>query len=330
MVNLARAERTVAIVPAALDVDPYLLNVPNGSIDVRTGTLRPHDPNDLITKIANVSFDPDAEAEFFDAFLTHILPAASVRDFVQVLFGSGLVGLPLERLLPIPYGTGANGKSTLLELLLRMLGDYATSCDPDLLIGSIERGGNTPALADLHGVRLVIGSETSKGCKLNTSRVKHITGNDTIRACRKYEHPFEFQPSHTLVVATNHRPKVTDGGDAIWARLRLIPFNVKIENPVPRPAIDERLDVDASGILNWLMAGCRTYLDHGVPPHPTKSAKRPTSTPRTRTRSASSSATGAPRGPPRRWEARRCTTPTSSGQTTVENESSRKRNSTTH
>lgn len=268
MLALAQSEPGIPVAPELLDADPYLLNTPSGTVDLRTGQLRAHDQADLITKMAPIAYDQDADAPFYAAFLDRIF--ADDHDlvhFVQRVAGLSILGTTSERILPICHGAGANGKSTLLELWSRILGDYADQADADtLLLAKRQQGGNTPELADLHGKRLVITSETTEGRKLDVARVKAITGGDTIKACRKFEHPFSFVPSHTVWLATNHRPRITDDGDAIWDRVHLIPFTVTFppDQRVPRVELDARLDEEAAGVLAWLVEGAVNYHRGGV------------------------------------------------------------------
>jgi putative DNA primase/helicase len=268
MLSMAESEPGVGITPDQLDADPYQLNTPTGTIDLRTGHAQPHRRSDLITKLAPTTYQPAAGADFYQAFLRRIFADDDdLIAFVQRIAGLSILGTTSERILPICYGSGANGKSTLLELWQRVLGDYADAADADaLLLTRRDAGANTPELADLHGRRLVVTAETSQGRKLNVARVKAITGGDSIRACRKYENPFTFTPSHTIWLVTNHRPRITDDGDAIWSRVHLIPFNVTFPpaERIPRVELDQRLDQDGPGILNWLVKGASDYLRHGV------------------------------------------------------------------
>jgi putative DNA primase/helicase len=268
MISLAESEPGIPIQPEHLDADPYLLNTSSGTVDLRTGELRDHDRGDLLTKIAPVAYVAAADAPFYHAFLDRVFAGdGKLVAFLNRVAGLSILGTTSERLLPICHGAGANGKSTLLELWSRVLGDYADQADADtLLLAKRQTTGNTPELADLHGKRLVVTSETSEGRRLDVARVKAITGGDTIKACRKFENPFSFTPSHTVWLATNHRPRITDDGAAIWDRVHLIPFTVTFppDTRVPRLELDERLDQDAPGVLAWLVRGAVEYLRNGV------------------------------------------------------------------
>ncbi len=183
--GLARSEPGVAITHDQLDADPYRLNVRNGTIDLTTGELREHDRADLITKLAPVEHDPAAEAPTFHEFLARILPSEELRRFVQRVAGYTLTGDVSEQALFFLYGTGANGKSTLINALMLALGDYAKQAAPDLLV--VKRGSHPTELADLFGARLVASTEVEDGRKLAESLVKQITGGEPIRARRMRE-----------------------------------------------------------------------------------------------------------------------------------------------
>lgn len=178
--------------------------------------------------IAGGSYDPAAAAApIWLDFLEDVLPAVDVREYLRRLLGSAVIGVTLEHLLAIFWGVGANGKSTLLGAISEALGEYAHQAPASVLTAS--RGsGATPDLAALRGRRLVTVSETREDARLSVERVKAITGGDAITARFLYAQPFTFRPSHTIVLQTNHRPRVPDDGLAIWRRLRLVPFTETI------------------------------------------------------------------------------------------------------
>jgi putative DNA primase/helicase len=212
-----------------LDADPYLLNTANGTLNLHTGHLSDPDPLDLITKQAGCGYDPDAHSERFDRFLSEILPDEHVRGFVQRVFGHALVGQVIEHLLPIFTGTGLNGKSTLVDLVGAAFGDYSIAAEPDLLV---DRGAvHTTGQADLLGVRLAVCSETDAKRSLAAATVKRLTGGDPIRARRMRQDHIEFEPSHSVLMVTNFKPKVAADDPALWRRLRVVPFDVVVQEP---------------------------------------------------------------------------------------------------
>jgi putative DNA primase/helicase len=262
MLAMAATEPEIALAPAALDADPFLLNVGNGTLDLRTGQLQHHDPSDLLTKIAGAAYDPDAAAPQFAAFLERIQPHPAMRDFLARLFGHTLLGKVVEHVLPILYGVGANGKTTLIEAVTATFGDYARPADPGLLI---DRGDVHPTgTAALFGLRLAITPETDAGRRLAEGTVKRLTGGDKITARRMREDFWDFTPSHSIVMVTNHKPIVTGTDEGIWRRLRCVPFDVVIPEDERDGRLPERLALEVDGILAWLVTGYRQWQDRGL------------------------------------------------------------------
>lgn len=262
MVRTARTDPRVAVGPDDLDADPWALNVTNGTVDLRTGVLRPHRPADMHTKVAGVAHDAQAEAPTFDRFLEAIVPDPDVRVFLQRAVGYSLTGLTTEQVLFFAHGSGANGKSTLFETLLALLGDYGRHSDPELLLA---RGETHPTgVADLMGARLVVSSEIEEGRRLAEATVKQLTGGDRIKARYMRQDFFEFTPTHKLFLHANHRPIVRGTDHAIWRRLRLVPFTVTIERSDQDPHLAARLANELPGILNWALQGCRDWIAGGL------------------------------------------------------------------
>jgi putative DNA primase/helicase len=262
MLTLASTEEGIALAPADLDADPYLLNVGNGTLDLRTGQLRPHDPNDLLTKICGARYNPDAAAPEFETFLHRVQPDPAMRDFLARLFGHALLGKVVEHVLAILYGVGANGKTTLVEAVTGTFGDYARPIDPGLLI---DRGDVHPTgVAALFGLRLAITHETDAGRRLAEGTVKRLTGGDKITARRMRENFWDFDPSHSIVMHTNHKPIVRGTDEGIWRRLRFVPFGVVIPEDEGDGKLPERLQLEADGILAWVVDGYRQWQDRGL------------------------------------------------------------------
>lgn len=262
VLDLASALEPFASAVVDLDADPYLINCANGTLDLRTLELRPHDPADRITKVCSAAYDPDAQSELWDSFLTRILPDESVRDFVQRVAGVGLLGTVREHILSIWTGTGANGKGTLDRALRHALGDYAATAEPDLFMH--REGAHPTGEADLRGVRWVAVNESDKDRRLAEATMKRLTGGDTIRARRMRQDFFEFQPSHTATLITNHLPKVSGDDPAIWRRIRVVPFDVVIPEADRDGQLDEHLALAADAILAWCVEGYRRYRDVGL------------------------------------------------------------------
>ena len=255
--TLAATEPEIAITPDLLDAHPYLLNCRNGVVDLQTGELLEHDPALLLTKMAGAPYEPDAEDAVFAKFLERIQPGEDMRLFIRRLLGLSLEGKVTAHILPIFYGDGANGKSTLTDAVMNALGDYADAADPDLLRARTFDAHPT-GVADLFGLRLALLHETDSGHRLAEGTVKRLTGGDRLKARRMREDFWSFEPSHTFVMLTNHKPLVGGTDEGIWRRLRLVPFEVIIPGEERDEDLGEKLVGEAGAILAWLVAG---YLD---------------------------------------------------------------------
>jgi len=263
MVEMARTEPGVPVDPDELDRDPLLLNVRNGIVDLRTGRLLKHQPRRLLTKLADVDYDPEAEAPRWRAFIERILPDPEVQEFIQRFAGYALTGRVVEQIILFALGIGANGKTTLLDTLRHIMGDYAGQAAPDLLMRRREDPHPT-GLADLHGQRLVLATETAQGRHLDEALVKRLTGGDRIKARLMHKDFFEFDPTHKIVVATNHRPGVDGTDHGIWRRIRLVPFDVVIPDDQQDKHLDAKLRAEAPGILRWAIDGARRWQESGL------------------------------------------------------------------
>lgn len=262
-VNVAASEPTMPILVGSLDADPWALNVANGTVDLRNGHLRPHRSEDLFTKLTPVHWDPDATCPVFEASLEQIIPSAAVRHFVQRHVGYSLTGLTTEQVLVLFIGVGANGKSTLTNVLQELLGDYASPAPPRLLV--TEKHSEHPTqVADLLGKRLVIAQEVQQGHALDEEMVKTLTGGDRLKARRMREDYWSFDPTHKLVLAANHRPRITGTDHAIWRRIRLVPFDVVIPATDQDHHLADKLRAELPGILNWAVQGCLAWQTDGL------------------------------------------------------------------
>jgi putative DNA primase/helicase len=263
MWTLAKAD--LAVSPEELDTDPMLLNVENGTLDLRNGSLRPHMPEDLITKLAPVEFDVTAESPTFDRFLKQILVDKELIAFVQRYLGYSLTGSTKERTMAVLHGVGKNGKSTLVELFQDLLGDYSAVANPNTLMQQ-KHGDATVQyqLAELTGARFVGISETKRDVKLEESVVKQITGNDTISARSPYGKPFGYRPQFKIWMSTNHKPEIPEGSEAIWDRMRLIPFNKRFEGSKADTDLPDKLRAELPGVLAWAVMGCVEWYQHGL------------------------------------------------------------------
>jgi putative DNA primase/helicase len=264
VLSIAGSLHPFAVAAAMLDTDPYLFNTPDGTLDLRTDNVHEHNPTDLITKIAGCGLDPESDPAPFEKFLTEILPDPEVRDFVQRLAGYAMLGRTPEHILPIFTGIGANGKSTLVGLLQQAFGDYAITTDPEMLV---DKGSAHPTgQADLLGARLAVTHETDQGRRLAAATVKRLTGGESIRARRMRENFFEFEPSHTIIMVTNHKPKVDGDDPAMWRRIIVVPFTEVIPEEQRDPHLPDTLAMNLPAVLRWIHDGYRQYTLRGLDP----------------------------------------------------------------
>lgn len=264
MIELARSEPGIPVLPDALDADPWLLAVGNGTLDLRTGRLGPSDPGRLITRLAPVVYDPDARAPTWERFLSDVMDGdAAMIDFLQRAVGYSLTGDTREQVLFILYGSGANGKSTLLETLAGMLGDYANATPPETLL-TRAKGAIPNDVARLRGARLVTAVEAEEGARLAESLVKQMTGGDTLTARFMRAEWFEFRPEFKLFLATNHKPVIRGADAAIWRRIRLVPFEVSFPEELQDRDLAAKLRGELPGILAWAVWGCLAWQRAGL------------------------------------------------------------------
>lgn len=266
MVKAASSESRLVLEGAdQLDALHKALNVQNGTLSLETLELFPHEPKQLLTKIANASYDAEAKCPFWEDTLEFFVPDDDERRWLQEAAGYSMLGTYSEYLF-IPYGSGANGKSTFLWALRDVLGDYACEAAPELLTERRERGAREDtALADLRGTRLVSTVETAQGKRLAEALMKQLTGETTIKAKFMRQDYFEFENQTAVWLATNHKPIVQGMDYAAWRRIRLIPFRVKIpEDQRSEPAkVKAALRAERDGILRWLVDGLRMYREKG-------------------------------------------------------------------
>ncbi len=269
MIDLARSDPKLHVALDALDADPWVLSVRNGTLDLRTRKLLPHDPARLITMLANVTHDPRATCPRWDRFLARILPDRRVRAFVQRAAGYSLSGDTMEKMLIILFGTGDNGKTTMVETLQAMFGDYAHKTPVETFRRDPRRSGNAPSpeRMALRGKRFVVSSEFSGAMRLDDSLLKDLTGGDRMGGRGLYGDMEEFLPACHLWFYCNEKPAMRGDDAALWTRPKLVPFEVQI------PIAEQVKDLGAtlvrderSGILNWALAGLRAHRRGGMRP----------------------------------------------------------------
>jgi len=267
MINSARSEPGIPIMPESLDRDPWLLNILNGTLDLRNAELRPHARQDLISKLAPVKFDREAECPAWWKLLERIFN----RDFDLILFlqkavGYALTGSTREQCLFFLYGLGANGKSTFLDVIQTMLGDYATQTTSDAFMLKRQGGQISNDVADLRGARFVSAVEIESGRRMAEVLIKQMTGGDRLKARFLYSEFFEFKPEFKIFLAANHKPVIRGTDNAIWRRIHLVPFKVQIPREEQDRDMPEKLKAELPGILNWAIEGCINWQDHGFAP----------------------------------------------------------------
>ena len=268
MVKSAAWEKQLWIHPEDLDCEKMIFNCMNGSIDLTNGRLLEYEQKNLITKLSPIEYDPDAQCLVWNDFLKSIFK--NNKDlilYVQKVVGMCLSGDISAQAMFILYGTGANGKSTFIDTILNIMGDYGATTPTDTLM---QKKGDSASndIARLQGTRFVSAMEADIGGKLAEAIVKRLTGNDRISARFLYGEFFEFKPTFKIFMATNHKPNVSGMDEAIWRRLKLIPFEVTFKTIEQDTKLPEKLEKEYKGILAWMVEGCILWQkeDLGNPP----------------------------------------------------------------
>lgn len=263
MIELARSAPQLVIAPDDLDRDPWLLNVANGTVDLRRGVLLPFTREDLMTKRSPALFDAAARCPTWLAFLDRIFAGdAELIEFMQRAAGYSLTGMTVERLMFILFGAGRNGKSTFLEVVRDIMGAYASGT-PASTIMSQRNKGIPNDIARLKGARFVSASETSEGAEIDEAFVKVATGGDTITARFLNAEFFDFRPQFKIWLATNHKPSIRGADPAVWDRIRLVPFTVRIPDDQVDKGLRDKLLAETDGVLQWMIAGCLDWQRRG-------------------------------------------------------------------
>jgi putative DNA primase/helicase len=262
--ELARSEPDIPVLPPEMDRDRFAFNCLNGTIDLRSGELRRHRREDLLTKLAPVNYDPDAACPLWErCLLTWMDGNADLITYLQRVAGHWLTGDVGEQSLWFFHGAGANGKSTYLGTLLAAWGDYGMQSIADLLMVKHHESHPTER-ADLFGKRLVCTIETEEGKRMAEALMKQLTGGDKVRARKMRQDFFEFDPAHKIALAANHKPQVRGTDYATWRRIKLIPFTVTIEPEAKDRQLPEKLKAELPGILAWAVRGCLDWQRHGI------------------------------------------------------------------
>jgi putative DNA primase/helicase len=270
--GLKLAKHDLLLEHTAINQNPWLFNCQNGTIDLKTGTFRKHDPADLITHLAPVTYDPAATCPTWDTFLQEVFAAdQEMVRFMQEAIGWCLTGVVRDRALFFLYGAnGHNGKTTFVETIRDLLGTvgeesfgYARKVDVTTFMKSKNYEDNLRKAAQLTGARFVFSSEIDEEHRLNEQLVKDMTGGDTMEARRLYREAFTFKPTFKPWMYGNHKPDIRGTDDALWSRVKLVPFEVSFADRIDL-ALPEKLRAELSGILNWAIAGCLAWQQHGL------------------------------------------------------------------
>lgn len=264
MATLTEAAPRLEVDTKLLDHDGFLLNTPGGTVDLRTGQMRAHDPEDYCTKMTTVA--PGAEgAEVFNEFLDQITcNDADLKRYLQEISGEFAIGEVKREELFIVTGEGGNGKSTFFNLLFKVFGDYAGMLSSDVLITG-SRKNKSPELAELRGKRMILAAELDEGTRLDAGIVKRLASTDPIRAEKKFKDPFDFIPSHSVILYTNHLPRVGARDSGTWDRLRVIPFNARFRNTQNeiKDYASVLFDQCGGAVLSWIIEGARRFIENG-------------------------------------------------------------------
>jgi putative DNA primase/helicase len=266
MIWLARSEAGIPARLTEFDADGWLLNVGNGTINLRTGALQPHRREDLISNLADIQFEKGMDCELWDAFLWRVTDRnEDLYNYLRRFVGYLLVADTSDQSLHFLYGLGANGKTVFCEVLQRLLGDYAITVSPDLIM--LRRHSGIPNdVARLRGIRAALMNETSQGSRFDEAKLKDLTGGDTLTARFLHQEFFDFAPTHRIVIRGNHKPAINGTDEGIWRRLRLVPFTVSIPADEQDRDLLRKLGAELPGIMQWALAGCLEWQREGLKP----------------------------------------------------------------
>lgn len=264
MIELAKS--LLVVEDNRLDADPWLLNVENGTIDLRTGRRERHDPRDLLTKIAHVKADRRAKCPQFHKFLDRVAGGDSkLVRFIQKAVGYSLTGITTEQVLFFVYGkSGGNGKSTLVNLIRDLLGDYGIHTPTETLLVKQYDNAIPADLARLDGARMVTAIEANFNRHLDEAKIKSMTGGEPITARFMRQNYFQFTPVFKLWLVANDQPRVRGTDKAFWRRMRVIPLTIKIPEAERDPNLSSKLRAEGPGILAWAVRGCLKWQSSGL------------------------------------------------------------------
>jgi len=267
MVTLLPSEPDISVLQEAFDQNKMLLNCSNGTVDLTTGNLRPHNPTDLITKLSPVDYIPGAKCERWLQFIDEIMDGdREAADFLQRWLGYCITGETYEQRWLMFYGKGHNGKGTICRNLPLILGQYATATPPDTFMVKRQTGGIPSDIARLRGVRLIVAGDMPESREFDAGLLKSFTGEDILVARFMHKDFFEFRPTGKLTFSGNKKPSVKDNSFGFWRRALILPFPREFDGEAHDPKLDSKLQTEASGILAWLIQGCLAWQREGLNP----------------------------------------------------------------
>jgi putative DNA primase/helicase len=265
LIKIATGLKGIAITPECLDANPWLLNTKNGVIDLRSGKLLPHDPKYLITKICKAAIDPNCKTPLWDGLLSKITEGNEfLSRYIQKAIGYALSGDISEQAIFILYGNGSNGKSTLLNVIGNLLGEYAQNTPAETFMQKKNEGVNND-VARLKGARFVTAIEVEEGKRLAESLVKSMTGGDKLTTRFLYGEFFDYEPQFKVFLACNHKPNIRDNTNSIWRRIKLLPFTATISEHERDKKLPLKIQAtELPGILAWAVQGCLAWQNEGL------------------------------------------------------------------
>ena len=264
MIRVTCWNKQINILPEELDRDSFIFNCKNGMIDLETGRLLPHEKEKMMTKVSPVIYDPEAQCPVWKKFLKEIFGKnRDLINFVQRALGWALTGDTSSQAMFILYGNGANGKSTFIITVMKLMGDYATSTPTETFM---QKKGDQASndIARLKGTRFVSAMEAEYGGKLAEAVIKRLTGDDVISARFLYGEFFDFIPTFKIFMATNHKPKIGGMDNAIWRRIRMVPFEVSFSEDKQDRMLSRKLENELPGILTWIVEGTLKWRKEGL------------------------------------------------------------------
>ena len=261
MLDMAAKHPSLVAKASSFDKQKMKLNCLNGVVDLGTGQLNQRTSDDLHTKVIGTNFNPKAKCPNFDKFIKEVFGGdGELISWIQRAFGYSLTGSVQEQVLFICYGTGANGKSTLLETISKILGDYSTNADFEMFLSNQKSDVRVmEAVGELKGIRLALASEVDASKRFNESLVKRLTGGDTLRGTKLQMGAFQFEPQHKLWFLCNHIPFARDGSHGFWRRIKILPFAQQFQGSSLDSALPDKLWAEREGILAWMIRGAAVW-----------------------------------------------------------------------